>query len=966
MATDTSGNTHDLNKISIATLNLHGFKNSWTYLNELTIGCDIIFVQEHWLLSCELHYLESLNDNFNVYAKSAMDDKISSGVLYGRPYGGVAVLVHKRLSGSFVFDSFDNDGRVVCIKSIQGGSRNLLFGCYLPCKGAKNYSAELTDVIGYMQSVIDVNPGSSICILGDFNFECTNNVASSADFTFFADNFDLSCCDDLNVSDINYSYHHDTLGQYSLIDHVFISSNVKKSIFDYKIIQDHTNPSDHFAVAFHLQINSEIQLIKEGIKHKIHEFRWDRADLGGYYNSTMLYLNKIVHNFSCDCISTVCYNKDHLHDIDIYYSEIIHCLKAASLEYVPRVPKGALKHYWSAVLDDLKLDSVTTYDMWVLCNKPSSGPIFNAMRSAKYKYKLAIRDAVKEYEEKYSDELYDSLCDKDMFSFWKKWNSIGKNKIICPQHVDGKTEDRDISDVFMNKFNEMNSISSVNALINSNDRSYYGDEDIEKWFFSIEEVDNAVFKDMKKGKAAGIDSITLDHIIYSHPAIITHLCKLFNLLLKHEYVPNQFGVGIVIPLVKDKRGDICNSDNYRGITVSPVLTKIFELCLLHKFERFFYTNDLQFGFKKKIGCNPAIYSVQQVVKYFTVRGSAVYLAALDASKAFDRLNHHILFDKLRKRNVPECFINILACWYNKLYSCVRWNSLFSAFFKVSCGVRQGGILSPTLFNIYADDLIDDLSSSGSGCHVNKIFFGCIMYADDIILLSPSVIGLQCMLDICFEFGVKNDIIFNSKKSVCLFVGIRKCDIVKCNMFLGVNQLSWVTEFKYLGMHFIAHKGLVVNVMPIKCKFYAALNSILCKCKYAAEPVKLQLIKSFCLPLLTYCVGAVELKKKALVCLSVCWNDAFRKIFSYNRSESVKELMVCCGELDFLHIYDMARFKFLKSVCSKCPFLCVLSSCLELQFCSLKYLTVKYGLHDDYSVYHCRQIFLEQFADSVFV
>jgi hypothetical protein len=138
MDTDTAGNVHNLNEFSIATLNLHGFRNSWSYVQELTSKYDIIFVQEHWLLSCELNYLQSINDNFTVYAKSAMDDKISSGILHGRPFGGVAALVHKRLNGLVVFDSFDNDGRVVCIKLVQGGSRVILFGCYhLPARKRK-------------------------------------------------------------------------------------------------------------------------------------------------------------------------------------------------------------------------------------------------------------------------------------------------------------------------------------------------------------------------------------------------------------------------------------------------------------------------------------------------------------------------------------------------------------------------------------------------------------------------------------------------------------------------------------------------------------------------------------------------------------------------------------------------------------------------------------------------------------
>jgi len=67
--------------------------------------------------------------------------------------------------------------------------------------------------------------------------------------------------------------------------------------------------------------------------------------------------------------------------------------------------------------------------------------------------------------------------------------------------------------------------------------------------------------------------------------------------MKHSYVPSEFGIGITIPLLKDNNLDGSNMDNYRAITISPVLSKIFENCLLSRFSSYFVTSDLQCGFK---------------------------------------------------------------------------------------------------------------------------------------------------------------------------------------------------------------------------------------------------------------------------------------------------------------------------------------------------------------------------------
>ena len=87
------------------------------------------------------------------------------------------------------------------------------------------------------------------------------------------------------------------------------------------------------------------------------------------------------------------------------------------------------------------------------------------------------------------------------------------------------------------------------------------------------------------------------------------------------------------------------------------------------------------------------------------------------------------------------------------------------FFTVSNGVRQGGILSPRLFVVYVDDLSKQLSDAISGCFIGHQCINHVMYADDICLLAPSALGLQKLLEMCYDFSQDNNIIFNSLKSL---------------------------------------------------------------------------------------------------------------------------------------------------------------------------------------------------------
>ena len=118
---------------------------------------------------------------------------------------------------------------------------------------------------------------------------------------------------------------------------------------------------------------------------------------------------------------------------------------------------------------------------------------------------------------------------------------------------------------------------------------------------------------------------------------------------------------------------------------------------------------------------------------------------MDASKAFDCVNHYMLFKKLAVRGVPLFLVRLSVFWYSNQLMYVKWKNIMSEGFHVTNGVRQGGVLSPYLFCVYIDKMSGSLNEAQTGCIIGGAKINHIMYADDIVLLSPSAYGLSVLL-----------------------------------------------------------------------------------------------------------------------------------------------------------------------------------------------------------------------------
>ena len=158
--------------------------------------------------------------------------------------------------------------------------------------------------------------------------------------------------------------------------------------------------------------------------------------------------------------------------------------------------------------------------------------------------------------------------------------------------------------------------------------------------FDVDLVSHVIL-DLKRGKAADIHSLTAEHLLYSHPILPLILTKLFRLIVLCRYMPKGFKQSYIVPIPKlrDTRMKALTCDEFRGIAINPVLSKIFEYCLLDRLKYVLSSADNQFGFKKGLGCTYAIFTVRKIVDQLVAGGNTANLFAIDLSKAYDKVNH---------------------------------------------------------------------------------------------------------------------------------------------------------------------------------------------------------------------------------------------------------------------------------------------------------------------------------------
>ena len=217
--------------------------------------------------------------------------------------------------------------------------------------------------------------------------------------------------------------------------------------------------------------------------------------------------------------------------------------------------------------------------------------------------------------------------------------------------------------------------------------------------------------------------------------------------------------------------DKSNASNYRAVALSSILGKMLDMIIINVQKEELETSDLQFGYKSNSSTIMCSTLLIESIQYFVKMQSPGYVLFIDASKAFDRVCHSHLFNILEERGVCPLIRRLLFKLYKNQRIRVRWNTCLSDISGISNGVKQGAVLSPILFTDYIDNLLARLRESGVGCHIGGVFAGAFGYADDIVLLAPSLDALRHMIGICEDYAQEFHILFNPSKSKLMYYNV---------------------------------------------------------------------------------------------------------------------------------------------------------------------------------------------------
>ena len=582
----------------------------------------------------------------------------------------------------------------------------------------------------------------------------------------------------------------------STVDYAIASFKLKECI-KYFNVSAFNEFSDHALI----KICIDITVLEEsGTKSELDDlpckYVWDRKSKEEFLNAfTLKCVNKQMndvlshtYNESCQDVDALCENVAGIYK------------KAASLSLRKKIVKSRFKHVKHSKESDktyTKLREEISSLGSLLQKYPTDPHLRGKYMFLKKNFRRSLKRARAEQRENILEKIQ-QIENKNPTEFWKLVNNIKskkiKNEVIDPDvfldyfkslHKPGNSKMFDNN--FAKIISEKLKLKSHKIWINSLDKH-----------ITQKEITLAA-KSLKNRKACGYDSISNEMIKYSAHIMMPILLKLFNKVLQTEYFPTNWSKGYIVPLYKS--GDDLDPSNYRGITISNCIGKLFTKIMNTRLLEYLETNNIikpnQIGFMPKHRTSDHILVLKTVIDSFKSAKKSLYMCFVDLKKAFDTVFHEGLFYKLKELNFSSKFQNLIKSMYNKVAARVKCLKGLTKEFPVSIGTRQGCNLSPLLFNIYVNDLQNSLNCKSTDIvKIRDTELKCLMYADDIILLNKTEAGMNIFLKQLEDYCNKWRLTISVKKTKIIIINCKRQPV---RFKLYNTTLEIVDKYCYLGI-----------------------------------------------------------------------------------------------------------------------------------------------------------------------
>ncbi len=372
---------------------------------------------------------------------------------------------------------------------------------------------------------------------------------------------------------------------------------------------------------------------------------------------------------------------------------------------------------------------------------------------------------------------------------------------------------------------------------------------------ALYEIERTI-KRLKYDKASGVDTICNE--VLKHPPLQHAIHVFITTCFESGIAPSMWEKSIITPIPKDKSKCIYTPLNYRGISLLCTLSKVYSSILSVRINEYCELLDIivdeQNGFRRDRSCNDHIFSITTIARNVISQKRSFVCAFIDFKKAFDCINRDLLKYRLLSYNIDGKIFNAIQSLYVKTQSTVKLNDVMTNFFDVTCGVKQGDNLSPTLFSLFINDLAIHIKELHCGVRVGNDNVSILLYADDIILLSECERQLQTMLTYLNGWCLKWCLNINVLKSSIIHFRPKKVPRSTVKFTCGKQSLDFVDSYTYLGIILDEHMSFSPCIKSQYLSGSRAFSSIVSKFnmyKNFTYDIFLQLYNSCVIPSMLY-------------------------------------------------------------------------------------------------------------------